>query len=52
MAVIAAILFAIGLVLRFVEAHATLTDPWVWLFAGLLCLALAGVVTMPWPRRG
>jgi hypothetical protein len=51
MAVIAAILFAIGLVLRFVVAHADLKDPWVWAFAGLLCLALAGVLPLTWPRR-
>jgi hypothetical protein len=50
MAVIAAVLFAVGLVLRLVDG-ATLHDPWIWTLAGLLCLALAGVVVLPWPRR-
>lgn len=50
MAVIAALLFAVGLVVRIIDGT-SLHDPWVWALAGLLCLALAGVVTVPWPRR-
>ena len=48
--VIAALLFAIGLVVRFFVGT-SVHDPWLWVFAGLLCLALAGVVSVPWPRR-
>lgn len=51
MAVLAAILFALGLLLRLIDGT-TLHDPWVYAFAGLLCLSLAGVLTVPWPRRG
>ena len=51
MPVIAALLFAIGLVVRLIDGT-SVHDPWLWVFAGLLALALAGVVTVPWPRRG
>lgn len=50
MPLIAALLFAVGLVVRLIDGT-SVHDPWVWAFAGLLCLALAGVVTVPWPRR-
>jgi hypothetical protein len=49
-ALIAAILFLLGLIFRLID-HATLHDPWVWALAGLLCLALAELVTLPWPAR-
>jgi len=51
MPLIAALLFAIGLVVRLIDGTSA-HDPWLWAFAGLLALALAGVVTVPWPRRG